>query len=463
MALRRTSRLCIERCSVSGLVSAISSPQANNIYPYICSLAAKAAGKPCILITNFTFDSVYSYLSTSLVDYSSPQPDGHLLPYDRSVEISFMDLVPDVPVPQTDLAPLVDQIHAGYRCADLLMLLPGYIPIPSFTIYPTLPSSNWVDPRTNHFHPNIIDFLNKPVSSHQLYPSLPSPPSSPIEPHGIPPQRKVIAAPLLVRSPSSPSVYTPEGRSRLLSSIGVPAELHNPLNTKVLIVSFGGQVFRRPSRSGSRSISRGSSPEPSPNKPAPRNGLGISHRLPDCSQSPEPTASSVPGPHNAAPLQSCDSSSSNPLPSPRLATPSHLWIPGAPPASKPITALPTPPPTASAFVIATIPPTPLAQDGYFNLFTPDEMETQGPQLLPDTSWIAIVCGVSKEQWISQGQEQDSELPDQFYVAPRDVYMPDLTAIADVLLGKLVRPHDSSFKIRGADQASNRDMELCQSV
>jgi hypothetical protein len=58
-----------------------------------------------------------------------------------------------------------------------------------------------------------------------------------------------------------------------------------------------------------------------------------------------------------------------------------------------------------------------------------------PQLLPDSSWIAIVCGVSKEQWT------ESELPDGFYVAPKDVYMPDLTALADVLLGKLV---SSSF-------------------
>ncbi len=34
-------------------------------------------------------------------------------------------------------------------------------------------------------------------------------------------------------------MYTPEGRSHLLSSIGVPSELHDPEATKVLIVSFG--------------------------------------------------------------------------------------------------------------------------------------------------------------------------------------------------------------------------------
>jgi len=56
-------------------------------------------------------------------------------------------------------------------------------------------------------------------------------------------------------------------------------------------------------------------------------------------------------------------------------------------------------------------------------------------LLPDKTWIAIVCGVSKEQWNTG--DGDDGLPDGFYVAPKDVYMPDLTAVADVLLGKLV--------------------------
>lgn len=59
------------------------------------------------------------------------------------------------------------------------------------------------------------------------------------------------------------------------------------------------------------------------------------------------------------------------------------------------------------------------------------------RLLPDLSWIAIVCGVSKEQWNATQKDGSSELPDGFYVAPRDVYMPDLTAVGDVLLGKLV--------------------------
>jgi hypothetical protein len=66
------------------------------------------------------------------------------------------------------------------------------------------------------------------------------------------------------------------------------------------------------------------------------------------------------------------------------------------------------------------------------------LEATEPRLLPDSSWIAIVCGVSKEQWSEQSEDgMDSELPEGFFVAPRDVYMPDLTAVSDVLLGKLV--------------------------
>ena len=60
-------------------------------------------------------------------------------------------------------------------------------------------------------------------------------------------------------------------------------------------------------------------------------------------------------------------------------------------------------------------------------------EEEEVKLFPDESWIAIVCGVSKD-W---AKEDGEELPENFFVAPKDVYMPDLTAVADVLLGKLV--------------------------
>ena len=58
----------------------------------------------------------------------------------------------------------------------------------------------------------------------------------------------------------------------------------------------------------------------------------------------------------------------------------------------------------------------------------DENEEPEACLLPD-GWIAIVCGVAKN-W---GEE---DLPEGFYIAPRDAWMPDITAIGDVLLGKL---------------------------
>jgi hypothetical protein len=70
-----------------------------------------------------------------------------------------------------------------------------------------------------------------------------------------------------------------------------------------------------------------------------------------------------------------------------------------------------------------------------NYFEQMQMMDELPSLLPDASWIAIVCGVSKQQW--NDLDSNQELPDGFFVAPREVYMPDLTAVADVLLGKLV--------------------------
>jgi hypothetical protein len=68
--------------------------------------------------------------------------------------------------------------------------------------------------------------------------------------------------------------------------------------------------------------------------------------------------------------------------------------------------------------------------------TETEVEEEGDLgLLPDESWIAVICGVSKEQWNAENEE--GGLPEGFYVAPRDVYMPDLIAVGDVVLGKLV--------------------------
>jgi hypothetical protein len=413
----------------------------------IVSLAAKAAGIPSILITNFTFDSVYSFLSTSITDALTPQEPAHLAPSTSpTAQHQFAELTPDVPVSPNDLEPLVEQIHAGYRCAELLLLLPGNIPIPSFSMYPPLPSRDWVDVHLNTFYPKIIEFLSLDQPSCPLYPSIPF-----SQPSYFPRKerlRSVIPAPLIVRSPASvSSVYTAEGRSRLLTSVGVPIEFHDPERTKVLVVSFGGQIFRKPSRGNSRSQSRNGSRVPSPEILSKNsstdtiNDSGINGLIPGICLPPLIQKTDSPDIHNLefslSELQRLNDLSIPSVTPPRLATPSHIWIPGAPPASKPPVA-PTPPVDIDVPLLATIPPTP-KETGYFDLGDTTH-ETEEVRLLPNSSWIAIVCGVSKDQWDEEGDDEDTGLPGGFFVAPKDVYMPDLTAASDVLLGKLVSLH-----------------------
>ncbi|KII85116.1 hypothetical protein PLICRDRAFT_669243, partial [Plicaturopsis crispa FD-325 SS-3] len=360
---------------------------------FLGCLAAHAAGIPSVLITNFTFDSVYSYLSTTLRESESHVLDTLQPPEQPHLHIE--DLVPDIPVPLSELEPLVAQIHAGYRCAELLLLLPGNIPIPSFSLYPALPSSDWVDPKTNTYYPEILKYQEEPPSSHPLHAPIPFDPPQPVT-------RSIRPAPLLVRPPG-PTIYTPEGRAKLLDSIGVPAHLHDPAYTKILIVSFGGQIFRKPvSRSGSRTPSVDSTSSPTSSSPTSSS--------PTSSREPSPPPPQLVGPS---------------VSSARITTLSHLWIPGAPPASKPPTAMsPSVDKRNGAPALAR-------EDAYFDQ-SADEDE---PRLLPD-GWIAIVCGVSKEQWSVDDDGVDTGLPDGFFVAPRYVYMPDLEAVADVLMGKL---------------------------
>ncbi|KAG8704965.1 hypothetical protein FRC11_009416 [Ceratobasidium sp. 423] len=303
---------------------------------FLACAAANAASLPCALVTNFTFDSVYSYLGTLFIDESpSPESNSH---HDN---VAASELPPDVPIPESVLAPLVDQIVKDYRCADLLLRLPGAIPIPSFSPNHPLPAPNWVDLETCRFKPE-------------------SPAPTPRPRHH--------------RNTSSVSSVASLTASNVVND---PERLHAAL---------------------------------------------------------------------ASPT--------------RIATPSHIYVPGAPPASNPSSPLlstvrsnsagpafaqfftpPTPstefsePLAPGAFVeinppkdiYLTVPhslPTPV--DSAEN--SPIEADLDLPQLLPD-GWIAIVCGVSKN-W---GEE---DLPERFFVAPKDVYMPDVTAMGDVLLGKL---------------------------
>ncbi|KAE9405165.1 hypothetical protein BT96DRAFT_963987 [Gymnopus androsaceus JB14] len=358
---------------------------------FLGCLAAKAAGVPSILVTNFTFDSVYSYLATNFIDEQhSVQPGG------------TPALAPDVPIPHSLLEPLVSQIHAGYRCADLLLLLPGHIPIPSFPTQLSLPATSWVDPQENRFSPEVIEHLLC-LKEHPyecvLHDHVPFPPNTALSQRSF--TRKVLPMPLLVRPPSSSverSPYTPEGRARLLKSANVPPELHDPETTKLLIVSFGGQVLKWPGRKRATASTGERNAKPIPTAPI-NPGLKKTSRLFPLAI-PQLTISPSIQPQQLSELEDHRDIDPQPPQSPRLATASHIWIPGAPAVLNPV----------GSPVISSS--------------SPHDDELSFPQLLPDSNWIAIVCGASKEQ-----REDTSELPENFYLAPKD-------PSADVLLGKL---------------------------
>lgn len=330
----------------------------------------------------------------------------------------------DTPIPHSVLQPLIKQIHFGYRCADSLIRLPGHIPIPSFATLPSLPSSEWVDITRNRFFPGIVDHLLQPVETYSLHQPIPFPTN-------LNSRRTVsrftISAPLFVRPPSSSAIYSSEGRSRLLTSIGVPEHLHD---SKILVVSFGGQFFRCPSRSGSRSQSQSGRSSPKRVDGSMSSSSGYISACDRCAVG-QPLPSEEPKLSVSPKLSEVNSHLEI---SRRMTTPSHIWIPGAPPALRVTPATPRSPTSGQFPTVFFHDRAPLSALCTSCISYEAEEE---PCFLPDTSWIAVICGVSKEQWIRQMEEQESDLPDRFFVAPRDVYMPDLTAIGDVLLGKLV--------------------------
>jgi hypothetical protein len=366
---------------------------------FLAFLAADAARLPSVLVTNFSFDSVFSYLNAPTI-----QPS----------DANFPE--PDRPVSDNELEPLVRQVYEGYRRADLLLRLPGHIPLPAFEIKPALPASSWVDFSARTFSQPVTLTLYPPTSSPNpaVHPHLPytgsDPPAKPLP-------RAIRSAPLLVRPPSA-DAYTATGRARILSALGVPTDLHDPRFTKVLIVSFGGQVFHVPK---SRTPSRPASIVVSPitkddddlslftNGKTPESGFaGDLKRSLTALVSGEKRHSSRYGTRR--------------LPPP-VFTPRHINVPGAPaPASLPNT------PRKSRFAaspsIQLIPSSPLAD----RTVSSSSDESDEAHILPDDSWIAIVCGASTDD--------AATLPPGFFVAPRDAYMPDVMAVGDVLLGKL---------------------------
>ncbi|EKM78647.1 hypothetical protein AGABI1DRAFT_128934 [Agaricus bisporus var. burnettii JB137-S8] len=513
---------------------------------FLGCLAAKSAGIPSILITNFTFDSVYSYLATSVVDEPTPvriTPSSSTLSTSSSTGTSISSspseqLLPDVEIQESALKPLVAQLHQGYQHADLLLRLPGHIPIPSFLNHPALPSSQWVDPTLNEFYDHVKNSLLSPLNTPQLLSPKPFPNLNITIP------RSIRAAPLLVRPPSS-GIYTPEGRAAFLHKNGLP----DFTGMKILVVSFGGQVFKRPDNSrtsGSRLLSRSPSQEalaihPSRGFGSDADNVGSEHVHFSSKRSSREYRGShksttsvdrlvlmprdlntITRPDQAVPLDleavnkglrthiksrpnglptqlkhrhtgypdenafdysssDCDNeitgsketqgedvtlfngieatakrrhtlprSKHNMHQHRRLATHSQILIPGAPPANKhsrmpSLNAQQNLGGDANFPDMCVIPPTPrpdaipppmssspLSDAQFFNQGL--EIEETQVGLLPDENWIAVICGVSKEQWNAENEE--SALPEGFYVAPRDVYMPDLIAIGDVVLGKL---------------------------
>lgn len=485
------------------------------------SLAANKAHLPSILVTNFTFDSVYSYLSAVFV-CQSPAAAMHADPM-ASTSPALPD---DTPISDEELWPLVSQLEEGYLKADLLLRLPGAIPIPGFARRAALPASDWVDPASMTFSIPIRKHLFQDPSSWELHPSTPFAPSSDPSQHipkSIP--RIAKAAPLLVRQ-TTPDVYTPSGRARILSSIGVPPHLHDASRTKILVVSFGGQVIHKPQRSRTSSRQPSTSGTPmlhdhnhSSTSGATHKGLALSmpgsgpdpadlfHEL---SQSLHGLAAPSAGQSNGHAKTIFDNgvgivkdmSSAPERPKPlRITSATQIFIPGAPapacitspnansgtPSFPTITAFPPTPEgisqrfSSSDYV--SLPPqdpaTPASQDLVASVEF-DQMDIQDSLLLPDDSWIAIVCGVSDTKgWGSRSvtpvnmsrssssegtkpsgngngsaaagvaseylmppqpavaDDEEDGLPAGFYIAPKNIYMPDLMAVGDVLLGKLV--------------------------
>lgn len=121
----------------------------------------------------------------------------------------------------------MNQAISDYACATLLLRLPGVIPLPAFDTDVPLPSGRWVSPDRTSFTPDIESILSRPPSE---IPSVKS---------GL---KRVVDVPLIVRPPS-PLSNTLQFRQDLLSSMGVPPDL---LDSKVVLVSFGGQAIPRP-------------------------------------------------------------------------------------------------------------------------------------------------------------------------------------------------------------------------
>ncbi|POV96381.1 hypothetical protein PSTT_15689 [Puccinia striiformis] len=164
--------------------------------PFLPCAAASQANIPSVIISNFTFDSCYSYLAAFDGEEGSQ----------RSIETKKLNEL---------VAITVDD----YSQAELLLRLPGAIPIPGYQ------ATTWIDDRTGTFTAEIDCKLARPKESSTR-------------------KKKVIDMPLIVR-PLTKSAYDPQSKLTLLSALGVPTDLLKA-ETKILLVSFGGQIIPSP-------------------------------------------------------------------------------------------------------------------------------------------------------------------------------------------------------------------------
>ena len=395
------------------------------------SAAAELVHIPSVIISNFTFDSCYSYLSVSPTGGSTAAQDD------------------EPPLAAAYLEPLVARVIADYAKASLLLRLPGAIPIPAFDQDVPLPAPLWTDLDAHSFKQNIIHLLSRDVSTIPCPTPLSTWTNAPNgERRKRKRERRVVDVPLITR-PTSDDVYTSEARSRLLTSLGVPVEQQQqPRNTKILVVSFGGQSIPRPASRSPTPARRPSLTQSSTGKTSPTIQTSTtaiattgSHYTPrsqlQSAASDSPSPSQKDGGLSIPSIALQDEGESAPAMG-RVMTQDHLYLPGAPPALHQGQRRRN---LRSANSTNSLSQSHSRELSLEDMSTLSESlsdlvglgPTDGPiedTLLPP-GWIAIVCGLSSK-------DLEDDLPADFYAAPRDIYVPDLTAIADVLLGKLVR-------------------------
>jgi hypothetical protein len=368
-----------------------------------------------------SFDSNWSWLASEI-----PNDTPWALVANRPDVHHLMEGIPDDPAAykpllESELAPLVEQMRKDYSCADTLFLLPGAIPFPSFSIDTPLPATEWVSIDTKSFGPKTLSVLKKYREDPDHVNVYPVVPFQNGERQLFHRTRRIVPAPLIVRHPSK-AAFTETRRHELLDWIGVPTHFRDPTKTRILIVSFGGQKFRRPG-SGSVTPSSAASPESKAASSAPllppniplleKPAKTVARSVTESRRYPNRSSTTLHPPNHHADRRPRRISAP-----PRIVTPTHLFIPGAP-GPVPNPASPILPFGASSLNHSPQSPT-----------TMDPLpEEEIPQLLPP-GWIAIICGGSPD-W-----NNGEHLPSELFITPRDIYMPDLMVVGDVLLGKL---------------------------